>query len=141
MNAHNARTAQADTAAMLPTQPLDKAQRFFFDNAGYSWNPRKETPAQGRTRGAMALRAAEQAYSDAEAYASVEFCVWPDEIATYEDGEQRYMMAIRDGDGHTMNSCGAMDSEDSTQRRIMHAELALDILAELRELTAAELTA
>ena len=47
------------TKAMRPSQKLTPAQAFFFEQAGYSYHPLKETPEEGRTRGAIALAAAE----------------------------------------------------------------------------------
>lgn len=47
------------TKAMRPTQKLTPAQAFFFEHAGYSYQPLTETPEQGRTCCAISLAAAE----------------------------------------------------------------------------------
>ena len=39
---------------------MTPAEQFFFDNAGYSYNPETETPEQGRTRCAQRLAEAEE---------------------------------------------------------------------------------
>ena len=44
---------------MTPTQTLTADQQFFFDCACHSYDPRTETPEQGRTRCALDLAAAE----------------------------------------------------------------------------------
>lgn len=40
-------------------ETLTKAERFFYDQAGYSYDQKTETPEQGRERCAVALAAAE----------------------------------------------------------------------------------
>lgn len=40
--------------------PSKSAIDFFYKNAGYGYDPKKETPEQGRRRGARALATAEQ---------------------------------------------------------------------------------
>jgi hypothetical protein len=37
---------------------MTKLERFFYDNAGYSYNPETETPEDGKRKGAIALAAA-----------------------------------------------------------------------------------
>lgn len=124
-----------------PTQRLNAAERFFFDHAGYSWDPRKEAKAAGKTRCAVALREAEEAFSDAEAYASVAFRVKPDECGCDPDDDNpgpRWSMWIEDAEGHVLNSLHGIDDDGPTYSRVVRAELALEVLEELRALVAAE---
>ena len=125
---------------MKPTRPLTRDERFFFDNAGYSWNPLKQTPEQGRTKGAMKLAAAEAAYWDAQAYASVEFKCAPDYDRRDGDDEgPMFSMWIEDGDGHFLASLHGIDDDSTAYRRVVMAELALECIDRLWELVAAEL--
>lgn len=127
---------------MKPTRPLNRDARFFFDNAAWSWNPRKQTQEQGRTEGAEQLAQAEAAYWDAQAYASVEFKCAPD--FDRRDGDEDgplFSMWIEDGDGHVLASLHAIDDDGDSYRRVVRAELALECLDQLRELYAAEVTA
>ena len=129
---------------MKPTQTLNKGERFFFDNAAYSWNPKKQTPEQGRTECAKRLFEAEQAYHDAEAYASVTFRIGPDADGCDPDDDNpghRYVMWIEDGDGRCRASLHGIDDDGAVYSRVVRAELALDIIDELRELYAAEMPA
>lgn len=67
------------TKAMRPTQKLTPAQRFFFEQAGYSYG-QGETPEQGRTRCAITLAAAEAQASAA----GVQFRWEPDGMTNRE---------------------------------------------------------
>ena len=127
---------------MKPTRPLTRDERFFFDNAGYAYTPGKQTPEQGRTEGAVNLAAAEAAYWDANAYASVEFKCAPDYDRRDGDDEgPMFSMWIEDGDGHILNALHGIDDDSTSHRRVVLAELALECVDELRELVAAEVAA
>jgi hypothetical protein len=49
-----------DTINDVDLDSLSASQRFFYDHAGWSFDPSRETPRQGRVRCAKALAAAEQ---------------------------------------------------------------------------------
>lgn len=123
---------------MQPTRHLNAAERFFWNNAGWSYDPRKETQARGRTLCAKAMADAEQAYQDAEAYANWCFKIVPDELATFDEGAPRWLMYIEDTQGHVMASLGAVDDDSKDYSRVIRAELSLELVEELKAAAAAE---
>lgn len=127
---------------MKPTRPLTRDERFFFDHAAWSHHPRKQTPEQGRTEGAVRLAEAEAAYWDANAYASVEFKCAPDyDRRDGDDEAPMFSMWIEDGDGHFLASLHGVDDDSTGYRRVVLAELASECIHILRELVAAEVAA
>ncbi len=52
------------------------AEQFFYNNAGYSYNPKSETPAEGNARCAKALAMAEEAEG---------YCEWKDGATLIRD--------------------------------------------------------
>ena len=130
-------------ADMQPIHILTSQERFFWDNAGYSYALKGETPEQGRTQCARLNALAEAAFFDAEAYAGVTFAVdtddedyAPDEADPRSQGPS-FIMSIFDADGRVLAGVGAVDDESPTNRRVIRAELAHEVLDELRALTAA----
>src|SRR5262252_659469 len=105
----------------------NKPEKFFYDHAGWSYNPATETPEEGRTRGAVSLAAAE-AWARAQG-------LWFKWIRNYWDewdGAEPYDGPIWDcvalnEDGEPVASLAmiAMENIDSDPyRRVVEAELA-----------------
>jgi hypothetical protein len=109
---------------------------FFIKNAGYSYDPKKETPFKGRVRCARAL-------AEAEKRASAEGCSfeweqddstnreWTDEGAEY----YTWRCLMRDSLGVVLGSlCGVDFGEggepwDNPYRRVVEAEIASEALS------------
>lgn len=113
---------------------MTDAQRFFYEHAGWGYHPDRETPEQGRVRGARRL-------AEAEAWAKREGLSWrweEDEDAVDSEGEWAdwpcYWAALRDADGEILASLGGVmfaDKGDETSdpyARVVTAELALEVM-------------
>ena len=100
---------------------MTPAEQFFFDNAaGYSYDPKAETPEQGRTRCAQRLAAAE-----AEADRRGWWVEWTDDGD--EDGAPRWCALLRDSGSAVLGSLGGLDVCDGPYARVVAAELAADV--------------
>lgn len=122
-----------DRDTMQPTRPLDAAQRFFWDNAGWAYKPGAESREQGRTDGALRLAAAEALYLQAHRVAEVD-CLWADEEVDQGDrgnAEGPFESCCLRVDGRIVASLGAVDQPDAAYRRVVRAELALEASEEL----------
>lgn len=112
-----------------------KAVSFFYKYAGWSYAPGKESPRAGRLRGAKLL-------AQAEAWARSENLVteWSDDWDigdhhafygdAYAENEPTTCEQVRliDPDGVTLASLGCVDDADNTYRRVVGAELALEVM-------------
>ena len=109
--------------------------QFFILNAGFSYNPATETPAQGRYRGARKLAAAESRASR-EGYS---FDWMPSDIVSSDfcDDEPAWQLwdcLMRDPAGHVVGSLSAIDFGRDTEpwgqdyRRVVEAEIACEAL-------------
>ena len=125
---------------------LTPDQKFFFDHAGFSWDPKTETKEQGRERCAIALADAELVYLQAHRVADVG-CSWePDEdsaVMWREDGEkfdtcEQAVLWFGPGfnDDEVLASLGGITDADADYRRVIRAELALECLDRLQEIAA-----
>lgn len=113
---------------------LADAKRFFFENAGYSYDPTKETHEEGRRRCASDLAHAEEWLRNSDDLR----VLWADD----DDGDHSYT----DGEGfegYTVTTCefcsilnesgsviyaslGCIDDADDDYRRVVEAELAME---------------
>jgi len=120
---------------------LTASERFFYDHAGYSYDPKTETRQQGRIRCARSLADAElSAIRLGWSY------VWSDDWdvgshkefygkgSAYEDSEPNTCehCTLKDSDGRVLASLGCIDDADSNYRRVIEAELADETLYTLR---------
>lgn len=108
---------------------------FFLKNAGFSYDPKKETPFKGRVRGARSL-------AEAERRASAEGCTfeWTQDDTTnreFTDEGAEYPLwhcLMRDAAGKAVGSLGGVDfGEDGAPwgdpyRRVIEAEMACEAL-------------
>ena len=116
---------------MKPTRKLTQNQKFFFEHAGWSYHPLTESRALGRTRCAVSLAAAEQAFMRAGVS-----CVWEDDQP--ERGTKCKTCewcSIRSADGAILAALGMITDADANYRRVIRAELALECLEQLEGLT------
>ena len=97
---------------------MDSNQQFFYDHAGYSYDPKTETPDEGRHRCAVALADAEQRWLASGAL----FIVDPDE----DNGPDSVGMLIVGPDGTVLASLWAIEGADDNYTRVVRAELALE---------------
>jgi hypothetical protein len=114
---------------MKPTQ-FDCVQ-FFYEHAGYGYNPKTETPEEGRMRGAKSLAAAERLASEH----GVQFEWYQDGLTNREwtdEGEEYQTWACRMiYQGETLDALGGVDfGQDGSPwgdnyARVVEAELAL----------------
>lgn len=106
---------------------------FFKANAGFSYNPKTETKAQGMDRCARRLAAAEQWAREAGYSFSWEVdCIDSSEWSGETPPWPQYLCVIRNGEGVIVGSLGGVDfGRDGTPwnnpyRRVVEAELALE---------------
>lgn len=114
------------------------AFQFFFKYAGYSYDPKTQTPKEGRAATARRLAAAEQ-YCDAHNW-RIE---WQDDWSlgcshaefygtgsAYDEGEPSTceIAVLYDADNNILASLGCIDDVDDNYRRVIRAELALEAM-------------
>ena|SRR5215831_17223718 len=113
--------------------------KFFFDHAGYSYDPKTETKRQGRLRCAKAMANAERL---AQSY-GLQFN-WEDdwlvgdhtkEFDTYKENPQTCESCVCvDIEGNVLASLGCIDDADSNYRRVIEAELALEAIPQYQQI-------
>ncbi len=111
---------------------LTSDAQFFYDNAGYSYDPKAETPTEGRTLRALNLAAAE-GFARA---AGVSFEWVPD---PYADEPDQWGCKLYDAAGQVQQSLWAIDFGPGGSpwgdpyRRVVEAELSAEYMAETME--------
>ena len=112
------------------------AYRFFYSQAGYGYQPDKETKLQGKRRCAKQLAAAERLASDRgysfrwQVDTMSDSSDWSDEEPAYA----QWQCDMLDSDGKFVNGLGGVDfgrDKDpwgDPYRRVVEAELALEIV-------------
>lgn len=129
-------TAQADAERHAARTP---AVAFFYENAGYGYNPASETREQGRERGAVALANAE-AYAKSNGYA----VAWEHDphaddsfLSARERAHAEFYSAVlyapseewwNDDAREVVASLHGIHNPDSAYRRVVAAELMLDAM-------------
>lgn len=134
---------------MEPTRTINADARFFFDHAGYSHDPKTETEAEGRTRCAESLAAAESVYLAAHRLADVgiewsdDDDGWSDYRCDAENGRDgiEEVQTIEtaciwhrteSGDVEYLASLGGIYDADTDYRRVVRAELASECHEQLQ---------
>lgn len=118
--------------------PKQAAFYFFFKHAGFSYDPKTETPKQGRAKCARALAKAER---DAAALGYT--FEWSDDWTVRDHAKEYSSEAYpngnpdtcescicRDADGTAVASLGCIDDATREYRRVIEAELAQEALPE-----------
>jgi hypothetical protein len=114
---------------------MTQAEQFFYDNAGYSYDPATETAEQGRERRARELARAE-AYGTIHEGWEVEWaddlcgcigCDCGDDDCACSTGvpHETLICVVRDTEGNMLASCGGICEPSREYRRVMEAELML----------------
>lgn len=109
---------------------MDDAVKFFYDNAGWSHDPVRETSDQGRIRCAEALARAEQRRKNEGAWVAWERDDFPFGDDIHESHECGYIATVWQYDAETdapvcLASLSAVDAEAGDDyRRVVEAELA-----------------
>lgn len=127
---------------MKPTRKLTPEQRFFFNHAGWSYEPTRESSALGRTRCAVTLADAESVYLMAHRAADVR--------VTWEHDSDGAYSARRDRERFTtcescmlwhgkscLTSLHSITDADDNYKRVIRAELAHECIDELRAIVGA----
>lgn len=106
---------------------MNESGQFFYDHAGYGYDPATETPEQGRKRCARELAAAE-----AERTERGWWVEWTHDQDSGYGGwytATLYHAAPLTGERTALTSCGAVDAGDGDPyRRVVVAELAREAL-------------
>ena len=107
---------------------LTKQEQFFYDHAGWSHDPQTETSDNGRIRAAILLASAERTLAH-----SVAEVIWEQDTEPYDgdvpyDGPMWCAFIVKNGEILTSLSGIAMQSLDEPYKRVIEAELALDVL-------------
>lgn len=122
-------------AEILAAKPLTANEQFFYDNAGYSYDPKTETAEDGRKRMARELAAAEDAMKKGPYFISVERDPEP------YDGDMPYdgpmwiveLMSVKGStESELVGSVGGVACYEETDPyiRVIGAELAREHLPE-----------
>lgn len=119
----------------------DDAKDFFYKHAGYSYDPAKETEAEGRERGAIQLAQAEQYALNNDWEVVWEYdqepCIGCDcgdfDCPCYARREHETFAAfLTDGRGreshHILAALGSICEPSEEYRRVVNAELALEAM-------------
>lgn len=128
---------------MLPTKSIDmsmvlsKQEQFFYDNAGYSYDPKTETPEQGKVRCAKAMAEAETWATEEGYYYRWEIDLFSDS-SDWSDEEPPWSVwacAMYSPDAQVVASLSGIDFGRDKEpwgdsyRRVVEAELALEIMS------------
>jgi len=117
---------------------LSRDEMFFWEHAGYSYQPETETEAQGRIRCARELAAAEANAKRIDGWGFEWHDDWRVGDHVNEFSSESYLnnprtcecCLLRDGDGDVIASVGCVDDATDEYRRVIEAELAVEALAE-----------
>lgn len=107
-------------------------EEFFYAHAGYSYDPKRETPEQGRRRCAKALARAED-YAQSLGW-TFKWDHEPDADLSWMDEEERakphevLCCVLRDASGDVRASLGNIVDADRNYGRVVEAELALEAM-------------
>lgn len=109
---------------------------FFYEHAGYSYFPGRETPEQGRLRCARELAEAEDVFLTAYRYgiASIRWEEDADDLVeAQKEGVERTEYACIYIDDDCVASLSAIWDASDEYKRVIRAELALECIKELME--------
>lgn len=124
----------------MKTKTKQTAEQFFYEQAGYSYDPKGETQEQGKRRCAQLMAYAERrASADGYSYewsvdpyiTSSDFCDDPEPWALWT-------CLMRDEEGKVVKSLGGIDFGRDGEpwgdpyRRVVEAELAMEYYANLK---------
>jgi hypothetical protein len=115
----------------------DSAVQFFYEHAGYSYDPKTETPDKGRLRGAQALAQAEE-YAAAKDWGySWDYdragcigcdCDSADCACSTGEPHETLVCFLRTYDGEVLEALGGICGATPEYSRVVEAELALQAM-------------
>jgi len=118
--------------------PLTRKEQFFFDHAGYSWNPEQESEMEGRARCATAMASAER-YAWEQDWAfewsyDIDGCIGCDcgsEECACSTGTPHEVLVCEliNDDREHLTSLGGICGPTADYRRVIEAELALEAMS------------
>lgn len=123
---------------------MNKIEQFFFDNAGYSYDPKTETQDQGRERFAKQYAAAE-AWARDNGYSfnwEIDPGIDSSDFSNERPAWQLYQVTMFNSDGEVVDSMGGVDfGRDGTPwgdnyRRVCEAEMSVCIMVQAQEVVA-----
>lgn len=132
-------TKAGRSKAAKARKSLTKDQLFFYEHAGYSHDPKKETAEQGRIRCAIELAKAEEqarglgwGFEWSEDWDIGSHKEYYGAGSCYEDSEPTTCESCvcKDEDGEVLASLGCIDDATREYRRVVEAELADEALAD-----------
>jgi hypothetical protein len=110
---------------------MNKAEDFFYEHAGYSYDPKRQTKEEGRIETAALYARAEKTAKENGWY-----CEWeydPDggsSAGEYDEPDQIYYSArLYNEEGEVLASLGGIDDNTMPYKRVVEAELAVEALA------------
>lgn len=113
---------------------MSSAEQFFYDHAGYSYDPATETPDEGRRRTAADLARAE-AWAKAQGHTYEWGPDWQvDHVREYPDAYDaepdtcEYVTLSDLLDGNVLAALGCVDDATPEYRRVVEAELAWEAM-------------
>lgn len=126
------------TRAAKPTTHSKDAAAFFYKHGGWSWNPKKETKAQGRRRVACKMAVAERYASDHGWRVKWEHSPEPYEMGDAETEMPSEILdaVLFDDKGEVLGSLGSIGDPSREYGRIVEAELALEAMPDIPALKA-----
>ena len=112
---------------------MNRDEQFFYDHAGFGYDPKTQTADEGRTECAKQLAAAELAFMRCPGAA----CGWFDDdssAAELRRERERFKTceyAVLTINGENVTSLHAITDATDAYRRVVRAELALEVIDQL----------
>lgn len=130
-------TKAGRSKAAKARKQLTPTEYFFYEHAGYNYDPKTETQEQGRIRCAKSY-----AVDETKVQELIDGLGWHYEWSEEWDIDDSWMdeeekakehtweiASLLDGAGNHLASCGGIVDADANYRRVMEAELAGEALA------------
>lgn len=139
VHGHGAPECGTGDGSVATSHQLSEAEAFFYENAGYAYDPATETPEQGRVRGARALAQAEIWLTEHDLEVQ-----WEDDPdgQDFDRGTEyadlpHYAATLEDDNGTVLSSLSGVMFADGGEpwgdpyARVVAAELALEAMDEV----------
>ena len=125
------------TTVSTSIEPLTDAEAFFYKHAGWSYDPARQTPDEGRRECARTLARAEveaQARGWSVEWSPDTDAIWDDDVERETTDYDQYLATLYDDEGCYLTGIGSVDfgptdcPEDEPYARVVAAELASEYL-------------